>query len=283
MTAFAPDLLLLFFLVSTASVLLVYGLHRPYSRFRAISQEATDTALAEQLLTPQTLNFLRLVKWVGLAMLVIAIIRGSLALALSIVAVSASGPLMIPRWLRHRRRRHIVAFLPDTLLMLAGSIRAGAGLQLALQTFTQENRQHPLAREFFIMQTELRLGVGLDDALQKLNRRINSTDFDLFVTALRIARETGGNLSETLERLAESLRQKAFIEGKIRALTAQGRLQGIVVAALPVLLIAVLFQLEPEAMQHLLHTPVGWVTLAIMAGLEILGVASIRRIINIDV
>jgi tight adherence protein B len=105
----------------------------------------------------------------------------------------------------------------------------------------------------------------------------------LLSSALRVARETGGNLAEALERLATTLRDKLTIEGKIRALTAQGKLQGIVVGLLPIALMTVLFHMEPEAMAPLFHTWYGWATLAVIGVLEIVGALIIRKIVNIDV
>lgn len=203
--------------------------------------------------------------------------------ALIAFAASLGCPLLLPRWLRRRRRRRIDAALPDTMQLLAGTIRSGASLQQAMQNFCRENTAHVISSELQRVQNEIRVGASLDQALQNLDRRLASADVQLFVTALRIARETGGNLSETLERLADSLRQKAGAEARIRALTSQGRLQGIVVGLLPLLLMLVLVQLEPEAMRHLFDSPAGWLTLAVIVTLELAGAWLIHRIITIDV
>jgi tight adherence protein B len=100
---------------------------------------------------------------------------------------------------------------------------------------------------------------------------------------MRVSRDTGGNLAETLEQLAQTLRTKITLEGKIRALTAQGKLQGVVVGLLPVGLMFVLSKMEPEAMAPLFHSWYGWVTLAVIAVLELIGLLIIRKIVNIDV
>ncbi len=105
----------------------------------------------------------------------------------------------------------------------------------------------------------------------------------LVVSALRIASVTGGGLAETLERAAQTLRNSLAMEDKIRALTAQGKLQAIVVGALPLLLVLVLAQMEPEAMALLWRTRIGWATVAVVALLEIFGIVLIRKIVAIDV
>ena len=105
----------------------------------------------------------------------------------------------------------------------------------------------------------------------------------LVLLALRIPGDTGGGLAETLERTAHTIRSRLQMEGKIAALTAQGKLQAWVVSLLPVLLMLVLDRMEPEAMHYLWHTRLGWATLTGIVLLEAMGVFVIRRIIAIDV
>jgi len=100
---------------------------------------------------------------------------------------------------------------------------------------------------------------------------------------LRIAAQTGGNLADTLERIAATLRARAQLQGRVQALTAQGRMQAWVLAALPPLLLLALDRLEPDIMATLWHTPLGWGVLATVVVLEVLGVVWIRRIVRIDV
>jgi tight adherence protein B len=98
-----------------------------------------------------------------------------------------------------------------------------------------------------------------------------------------IARELGGNLTESLERLADTMRKKLAMEGKIDALTAQGKLQGLVVGFLPLFLMLVLNEMEHDAMQPLFHTPLGYGALLVIALLELVGFVLIRKIVHIDV
>ena len=105
----------------------------------------------------------------------------------------------------------------------------------------------------------------------------------MFSAALRISREIGGNLGETLDTLSDTLRRKSTMEGKIDSLTAQGRMQGLVMTALPVFLGFLLYLLEPEAMSLLFTTPAGWGTLAVIIVMETLGYIFIRKVTTIDV
>ena len=105
----------------------------------------------------------------------------------------------------------------------------------------------------------------------------------MFVTAVRIARELGGNLSESLERLADTLRRKLAMEDKILALTSQGKIQGWIVGLLPIFLAGVLYLMEPEAMTPLFTTTIGYVVLGAVAVLEFIGFIVIRKIVSIEV
>ena len=210
------------------------------------------------------------------------ILSGSwLPAALSLVAIGMLPNLLLIR-LSRRRRLRFAEQLPDALMLVAGAIRSGASLPLALRQMSVEVPP-PCGQEFELMLREQRLGVTLDDALGSLERRMGGDDLRLFTAAVRIAGESGGNLAETLERLADTIRRKLTVEGKIRALTAQGRLQGWIMTLLPVAVAAALFVIEPEAMEPLVATWQGWVVCCVIAALELAGLVFIRRIMDIDI
>lgn len=207
---------------------------------------------------------------------------GSLALALIIGLLLAISPGAIFRWLRARRLERIEQQLPDALQMLAGTARAGLSLPAAIRQVSTELAP-PLQQELLLLLHEQRLGVSLDDALENLALRVPVQPVKLMVSAMRIASETGGGLAETLERTATTLRSQHAMELKIRALTAQGKLQAWVVGLLPVFLLWVLARLEPDAMALLWSTRLGWGVLAAVLVMEIIGVVLIRRIVSIDI
>ena len=228
----------------------------------------------------------RLFRWnLLLALLVMAAIRlltGSwLLMAIGVVGLAMLPNLVLVRLARQRRLR-FAEQLPDALMLVGAAIRAGASLPLALRQMSQEMAA-PCGQEFELMLREQRLGVTLDDALGSLERRMGGDDLRLFTAAIRIAGDSGGNLAETLERLADSIRRKLTVEGKIRALTAQGRLQGWIMTLLPPVVAAVLFVIEPHAMEPLLATWQGWVVCGVIAVLEVAGLLFIRRIMEIDI
>ncbi len=197
-------------------------------------------------------------------------------------AIAVAFPRFLVRVLRERRLRAFVRQMPDALRMLASSLRAGAGLNVALEVITKD-QPPPLAQEFALLLREQRMGVSFEEALTHLEKRLPVEEFRLFTAALRIARSVGGNLSEILESLAQTLTRKAEVEGKIRSLTAQGKIQGLVMTLLPILLMLILRTMEPKPMALLFHSLVGWVVLAIVAIMEILGYVFIRKIVTIEI
>jgi tight adherence protein B len=206
----------------------------------------------------------------------------------SILIAAASVPIamMLPKkYLKRMRKKRIETLekqLPDALLMMSGALRAGASFPTALEAVVHESAA-PISQEFDLLMREIRLGIDLDIAMRNVERRIPVPDFLMVTAAVTIAREVGGNLAEALESVARTLREKLQMEGKIKALTSQGRMQGIVMTCLPLLLMLVLRFMEPKAMAPLFNEPVGWGTLAVIGVMEFLGYVSISKITNIDV
>ena len=141
----------------------------------------------------------------------------------------------------------------------------------------------PISQELALVVREQRLGVAFEDAIDHLARRVPSQDVQLVSSALRISREVGGNLGETVARLGHTIRKRLMMEQKIQALAAQGRLQGMVMTILPALVVFALLQIEPQAVGALFNTIRGWAVLAIAILFEVLGYFWIRKIVSIEV
>jgi tight adherence protein B len=221
--------------------------------------------------------------WLLAAIPLLALLSGlHLAfLALAFVAWMLA-PRMIRATLQSVRRRSLESQLPAAADALASQLRAGLGLSQALAVLAAHQRP-PLAQELALLLRRHRLGVTLDAALEEWPKRLGSTDLVLFVSALRVSRELGSGLADALERLGDTLRRRRMLEDRIRALTAQGRFQGVVVSLLPVALLAVLAWLEPEATRQFFTTDKGIAALGVIIVLELVGWWLIRRIVNIDV
>ena len=192
----------------------------------------------------------------------------------------------IPRiWLVVARRKRFKKFeeqLTEALSTLSNSMRAGFSLIQALEMCAKEMNP-PLSQEFGLMLREHRLGVSLDTALQNLSTRVPSKNLDLMVTSILIARSTGGNLAEIFTSIANTMRNIRTIEGKIDSLTAQGRLQGIIIGLLPLVMGWLMYQLDPVMMGVLFTDPIGWGILTLIVFLEAVGAFFIWRIIHIDI
>jgi tight adherence protein B len=193
---------------------------------------------------------------------------------------------LAPNWLVARlRRRRLAQFdgqLPTMLLALAGALRAGAGVQAAIAQITVQAAA-PLSQEFGLVQRQQRLGISFEQSLDDLFVRMPSESTGLLVSALKIATQNGGNLAEALERIAQTLQARQQIQGRIRALTSQGKMQAWVMAGLPLLLMIVLNMLDPAAMSPMWFHPAGWIVLGIIFLLEALGIWLILKIVNIDI
>jgi tight adherence protein B len=226
--------------------------------------------------------FIANIATMSLGAILVWLMTDSIWLSIPIFFALGLLPRMLYSWMRKRRLRQFEEQLPDALMMLAGGLRAGVGINSAISQLVAE-AQAPLVQEFSLLLREQRLGVTLEQSLNNLNVRMPTQTTTLVVSAMRIASETGGGLAETLERTSFTIRSRLQMEGKIGALTAQGKLQAWVVGLLPLLLMAILNKMEPEAMSMLWHSQAGWATLAVIAAFEFMGVYVIRKIIAIDV
>lgn len=206
----------------------------------------------------------------------------SFALCLLAGLVALALPPRLVVYLRRHRMAKFDQQLPDFLLALAGALRAGQGMQQAVRHIV-EQAQAPLAQEFGLMLREQRMGVGFEDALSNLYVRMPTESTGLMVSSLKIAAHSGGNLAEALERLAQTMRSRLQLLGRIRALTSQGQLQAWIMACLPFALALVLDWLDPQSMALLWHSSAGWMVLGLIALLECAGVMLIRKIVRIDV
>ena len=172
--------------------------------------------------------------------------------------------------------------LEDALGMMSSSLKAGFSINQALEKVS-EQEMHPIALEFRLLMQELQLGVPIDQALDNMARRIGSEDFELVATAIITARQTGGELTETLERVAALIRERGRINAKVRALTAMGRLQAIMIGAMPFLLLFGMYHISPVMMDSFVGSLAGVVSICVVVLLVICGFLTIRKITNVEV
>ncbi|MBR7138368.1 MAG: type II secretion system F family protein [Lentisphaeria bacterium] len=191
-------------------------------------------------------------------------------------------PRLILRLLKKQRLVKFNIQLEDALGMMSSSLKAGFSINQALEKVS-EQEMHPIALEFRLLMQELQLGVPIDQALDNMARRIGSEDFELVATAIITARQTGGELTETLERVAALIRERGRINAKVRALTAMGRLQAIMIGAMPFLLLFGMYHISPVMMDSFVGSLAGVVSICVVVLLVICGFLTIRKITNVEV
>ena len=197
------------------------------------------------------------------------------------IVVTLLTPHLMFSHLRKARLKKFEEQLPDAFMLLSSSLQSGASLNMALENVVHQSPA-PLNQEFGLLIKNIRLGVTLEEALIKLEKRLPLPSFIMASSAIRISREVGGNLVETINGMAAMLRRKKVMEGKIDSLTAQGRAQGTFMAMLPIMLAIILSFIEPEAMRQLYTTRNGLMVLAVMVVMEVLGFMFIKKITRID-
>ena len=188
-------------------------------------------------------------------------------------------------YLKHRRSRRLVAFnngLPDAIDLLARALRAGHSLSSAIEVLSEQSGGG-VATEFNAVFRQQNFGLPLRDALLQMADRVPSSDLRFLVTAMLVQRETGGNLTEILDRTSHVIRERIRIGGEVRVRTAQGRMTGTILSLLPVLMLVLSSLINPEYARILLHDPVGHKLLYIGAGLILVGTFFIRKIVDIQV
>jgi tight adherence protein B len=206
---------------------------------------------------------------------------GSTLLGVGVGAALAVSPVMI---LLMQRKRRFAAFdrqLPDALTMIKNSLQAGYTLNKAMQVIAEE-MEAPVGEEFRDTVEEMRLGVPLSQAMNNLRRRVENNNLDIFITAVLIQFEVGGSLTELLENVSETIRERFRMEGEVKSLTAEGRISGIVVGVLPIALVAIISVMQPDYLEPLLTTETGHKLLGVAVVLETLGFLAIRKVSRVN-
>jgi tight adherence protein B len=188
-------------------------------------------------------------------------------------------------WLKRRRvsRLHkMESQLVEMLQMLASGLRAGFGLLQALESCAEQSPA-PLSIEIRRTLRDTAMGASVEQALDALNDRVGSADFDIVITAIMIQRSVGGNLAEILDNVAHTMRERERIRGEIRTLTSQQRMTGFVIGGIPIGLLIIFMIISPQFTGQLFTEPLGRLMLAGAGVSEVIGFAIIQKIVNIEV
>ncbi len=191
-------------------------------------------------------------------------------------------PTLVLRVKRGRRLKKFAAAMPDAIDLMARSLRAGHSIGAALEMVAEQSPE-PLAGEFARVFQQQRFGLRFRDALLEMADRMPSSDLHFLVTAILVQRETGGDLTDILDRTTHVIRERVRIEGEVQTYTAQGRLTGWILSLLPVVLLILINMISPGYSHMLFTDPTGQKMLYVGAGLIMFGAFLISRIVDIKV
>jgi tight adherence protein B len=188
-------------------------------------------------------------------------------------------PLIVARSKRLRKSK-FEKQLGESIMLISNNLRAGFTFQQAMESISKEMAE-PIAGEFGRTLWEIKLGASTEDAMERMVIRTDSYDLGLLVSAVLIQRKTGGNLADVLDNISNTIKERLRIRGEIKALTASGRISGIIIGMLPVFLTAVLMVVNPSYILDFFLTPVGLMMVVVAVIMELLGFLIIKKIIDI--
>ena len=222
----------------------------------------------------------------GIAATLIFLFSAGSTLGVLLAIVGGLVGLMLPAWLvafrRSRRQSALSEQLPEMLALIANSLRSGFAFTQAVDLAAKQI-EPPIGEELKLLQRDTALGAPMDEALQSMADRTGTYDIEMMVSSITIQRTTGGNLSEILDGVADTVREREHLQGEVRALTASQRFTGLVLSVYPIGLGLVLFALAPSTWGVLVTDETGRMLLAIAAALQVLGIITIRRILTLEV
>ena len=196
--------------------------------------------------------------------------------------VAAPVPLVYVMWLRRGRLKKFEAIFPETLEFISRSMRAGHAFSVSLEMIHREFAE-PVAGEFRRAFEEHNLGLPIETALQKLAQRVPSLDVHFFVSAVLLQKRTGGNLAEILDKLAYVIRERFKLRGRIRAVSAHGKMTATSLSCIPIAVAVLMFYTNAEYVTFFFTDEVGNIMMGGAVFLQVVGYLIMRKIVNIEV
>lgn len=283
MTPLLLQIALSFFLFVTVFICVCYG-WPAFLRLWRSEERRYDRVLNEQLLldiSPRTallLAFAAVVLAAGLAYVLIGgVVAGVVGFAVGLMV-----PPLVVRHLEGRRAARLENQLVDGITTLASGVRAGLNLVQSLELLAR-NGAGPLRQEFAQLLREYQMGLDLHQAMRNAADRIGSGNYRLLFTAIEMHRRRGGDAGESLDRIAESIREIQRLEGKLDAITAQGRIQAWMMAVMPVAFLVMLYGIDPDGVTLLFTQPIGRGLLLVIVSLVVAAYLWIRRILDVNI
>lgn len=239
-----------------------------------------ELILADIMMKPEEFSLIWLVLTfvpAGLA----ALFQLGLMPSVTLAAIGAFLPIVYIKVKKDKRRKAFEAQLGDTLIMMCNGLRSGFSFQQTMENVATD-MPAPIGIEFGRVCNEIRYGATMEEALNNMSDRVKSADLMLVVSAVLIQRTTGGNLSEILSTISDTIRERIKIKGEISSITAQGRMSGLIIGALPIAIAAILMVVNPDYMSTFFTTTAGNIMLIVSVVMEILGFFAIRKVVTIE-
>lgn len=205
-----------------------------------------------------------------------------LIIGVAITILGWQAPKMIMIYLWEKRCNRFVDQMVDGLTIMANGIKAGLSVTQSMERVV-DNMRGPISQEFSLVLNKIRLGMSVEEALNELGERIPRQDLQMFVTAVNILKETGGNLAETFSTIVTTVRERQKVEKKIQALTAQGTMQAVIITLVPFVLLATFLVIDPNYVKPLFTTSLGWFALLMMLSLQVIGGVVMKKVVTIKV
>jgi len=204
------------------------------------------------------------------------------SLAVIVMAAGAVFPIIMLKRRQAARKKMFAGQLLDAVTLISNSLKSGYSFLQSIDLVSRE-LPAPVSEEFQKMIQEIKLGMSFEETVERLVSRVENEDLDLVMTCVNIQREVGGNLSEILDKIAHTIRERVRIKGQIQTLTAQGRLSGMILSLMPVGLGFFLYAINPEYISMLFTRQVGRTLIVAAVTTQLIGIFLIKKIINIKV
>lgn len=239
-----------------------------------------ELILADIMMKPEEFSII----WIVLTFVpagLAALFQLGLMPSATLAVIGAFAPVIFIKVKKDKRKKAFEAQLGDTLIMMCNGLRSGFSFNQVMENVAND-MPPPIGIEFGRVCNEIRYGATMEEALNSMCERVKSADLLLVVSAVLIQRTTGGNLSEILSTISDTIRERIKIKGEINSITAQGRMSGLIIGALPIGIAAILMVVNPEYMSTFFTTTAGNIMLIVSVVMEIVGFFAIRKVVTVE-
>ena len=237
-------------------------------------------------ISPEKVLAYQLALSLGLGVLVFLLclpyISAGIVFGALIMVVAWMAPRPVVNFMYERRVNLFVNQMVDGLGLMSNGMRSGLSVAQAIGLVSQE-MPPPISQEFELILNQNKIGLSLEEAFLNLSKRIVADEVEMFVTSVNILKETGGNLAETFDTITTLIRERIKVENKIKAMTAQAFMQGMILMCVPPFMMLTLSQTDPEMMKPMFTTIPGWIACSGVVILEVAAYIVIKKITKIDV